>query len=313
MTTALRTILLATDGSPSASVAGDVAGSIARQSGAQLQLMHTWQLSQADLGMGMASDNWQYMVDSYEHLAKDVVDAEAARLEQAGVQVAGRQLAQGRPATEINVLAEELKADLVVMGSRGLGPIRRLVLGSVTDEVVHHATRPVLVIRGDAGQWPPQQIIVGDDGSPTAEAAAQLAAALGSYTHAGLTMLRVYPELPIHFQMSDPMITKTPPINPQTERQSARELDARIGQAEGELTRQAEGLAATLGIRPAVRVLVGNPAEELLAQAELGSEPTLLVVGSRGLGLVQRWRLGSVSTTVLHAATGPVLVVPAAQ
>jgi nucleotide-binding universal stress UspA family protein len=53
----------------------------------------------------------------------------------------------GQPATEILGAAEKDAADLVVVGARGLGPLGRLVLGSVSDRVVHHAPCPVLVVR----------------------------------------------------------------------------------------------------------------------------------------------------------------------
>jgi nucleotide-binding universal stress UspA family protein len=49
-------------------------------------------------------------------------------------------------------LAEELGADLIVMGSRGLGGVRRALMGSVSDSVVRHAHCPVLVVRPEKGQ-----------------------------------------------------------------------------------------------------------------------------------------------------------------
>jgi nucleotide-binding universal stress UspA family protein len=53
----------------------------------------------------------------------------------------------GKAAAEIVELAEELGAGLVVVGSRGLGGIRRALMGSVSDSVVRHAHCPVLVVR----------------------------------------------------------------------------------------------------------------------------------------------------------------------
>ena len=53
----------------------------------------------------------------------------------------------GEAAAEIVDLAEELGAGLVVVGSRGLGGIRRALMGSVSDSVVRHAHCPVLVVR----------------------------------------------------------------------------------------------------------------------------------------------------------------------
>ena len=55
----------------------------------------------------------------------------------------------GRPNAEIVGLAEELDAGLVIMGSHGFGPFKRVLLGSVSDSVVRHAWCSVLVVRGE--------------------------------------------------------------------------------------------------------------------------------------------------------------------
>ena len=61
--------------------------------------------------------------------------------------VAGAHVAVGRPDAEIVRVAEEIGAGLVIVGSRGLGPIGRAVMGGVSDSVVRHAHCPVLVVR----------------------------------------------------------------------------------------------------------------------------------------------------------------------
>jgi nucleotide-binding universal stress UspA family protein len=61
-----------------------------------------------------------------------------------------RSVVLGQPATEILTAAEEPGVDLVVLGARGLGLLGRLVLGSVSDRVVHHAPCPVLVVKTKA-------------------------------------------------------------------------------------------------------------------------------------------------------------------
>jgi nucleotide-binding universal stress UspA family protein len=53
----------------------------------------------------------------------------------------------GRPDAEIVGLADELGAGLIVLGSRGLGPLRRALMGSVSDSVVRHTHCPVLIVR----------------------------------------------------------------------------------------------------------------------------------------------------------------------
>jgi nucleotide-binding universal stress UspA family protein len=69
------------------------------------------------------------------------------RLREAGDEVAGAHARLGRPDAEIVRLAEELGAGLIVLGSRGLGPLRSALMGSVSHSVVRHARCPVLVVR----------------------------------------------------------------------------------------------------------------------------------------------------------------------
>ncbi|HEY6751003.1 MAG TPA: universal stress protein, partial [Rubrobacteraceae bacterium] len=81
--------------------------------------------------------------------AQGVLDDQVQQVEAAGGKVAQTHLRLGRPVEEIVILADEIDAGLVVVGSRGLGGIRRLLLGSVSDGVVRHAHCPVLVVRQD--------------------------------------------------------------------------------------------------------------------------------------------------------------------
>ena len=68
-------------------------------------------------------------------------------MKSSGIEVAEAHLRRGRADEEVIVLAEELGADLIVMGSRGLGGVKRALMGSVSDSVVRHAHCPVLVVR----------------------------------------------------------------------------------------------------------------------------------------------------------------------
>src|SRR5919199_281299 len=73
---------------------------------------------------------------------------------------------------------------------------------------------------------------------------------------------------------------------------------------------RAKEIEEASGIRPRIRIAVGDPAASLIEAAEEGApERALIAVGSRGLGAVQRLRLGSVSTKVLRASRGPVLII----
>jgi nucleotide-binding universal stress UspA family protein len=77
-----------------------------------------------------------------------MLDEQVKRVAEAGGDISGAHAKVGRPDAEIVRLAEELGAGLIVLGSRGLGGVRRALMGSVSDSVVRHAHTSVLVVRG---------------------------------------------------------------------------------------------------------------------------------------------------------------------
>ena len=85
----------------------------------------------------------------FEQMSRRVLDTQAEKVREVGGTITQAHLRMGKAPTEIVDLAEELGAGLVVLGSRGLGGIRRALMGSVSDSVVRHAHCPVLVVRKD--------------------------------------------------------------------------------------------------------------------------------------------------------------------
>ncbi len=79
--------------------------------------------------------------------AQQLLDTQVEQIKAAGGTVAETHVRLGRPAQEIVNLADKIAAGLIVMGSRGLGGVRRALMGSVSDSVVRHAHCPVLVVR----------------------------------------------------------------------------------------------------------------------------------------------------------------------
>jgi nucleotide-binding universal stress UspA family protein len=179
-------------------------------------------------------------------------------------------------------LSKEAAADLLVVGSRGHRGLRRMLLGSHSEDIVHHAHRPVLVVRSGENVWPPTRIVAGDDFSEDARKAAALAANLGRLFDAKMLLLHAVPQLP---------------------QASGKAVEAKLEGRAGELE-------DILQQRPQARVVAGDPAEVLIEAAQEGEGPTLVALGSRGLGPVGRLRLGSVSTKVVRAAPGAILVYP---
>lgn len=139
-----KRVLLATDGSAGAQEAARTAAEVAAEHGSELHLVHVLR----DAPSARLLDSAR---SELERQGREVLDAQARSVEEAGASVAGTHLRRGSPAEEILAVRDEVGADLVILGSRGLGPVRRAVLGSVSERVLHRAGVPVLVVGAESG------------------------------------------------------------------------------------------------------------------------------------------------------------------
>lgn len=277
-------IVLATDGSRQASLAARAATDVARHSGAQLHVIHAWK--------PVPVAHFKALVrDEMEREAREILEGQLAEIERLGGRVAGSHLKMEAPVDAILDLAGELGAGLVVMGSRGMGAVGRLTLGSVSEGVVYDASIPVLVVRGGEEAWPPRRLVVGDDGSEAARHAGELAASICSPFGASGLLLRAYPE-------------------PPGGEEPARVLREEMRRGAAELDRRAAEMERLLGGRPEIRVVSADPTQAILDAAEEGGRSALVAMGHRGLGVVRRVMVGSVSAKVLKTFEGPVLIHP---
>src|SRR3712207_1551563 len=105
-----------------------------------------------------------------------------------------------RPDRAIVHLGEKLGVGLVVVGSRGLGPLKRSVMGSVSQSVVRHAHCPVLVVRTDESEtdYLPRRILLALDGSEEASRAARTAVELADRTDSELHVVHVGEVRPVY-------------------------------------------------------------------------------------------------------------------
>lgn len=290
MTFSAKKILLATDGSEDAGFAARAATDLAKETGAKLCVAHAWRPVQTGYPTVTGADHY-YL---YEREARRVLDGSVDEIEEFGGIVVEPRLLQGPPIDAILDLAEEIQPDLVVVGSRGLGTVGRLLIGSVSEGIVHHARFPVLVMRGGREAWPPERVVAGDDGSEAAEGAAGLAASIGGLFGAETVLVRTYRYPP-------------EPIGGWSAEDRRRLDETRTGE-EDALAKRASRLGRFSKDGVAARAVEGEPAAAILGAAQ--GRRTLLAVGSRGLGAIGRARFGSVSSKVLRAAAGPVLVYP---
>ncbi len=145
-------ILLATDGSEEAELAALRAVDLADATDSELHVVHVGvvpillETYPGTLGYD------RKLYEQIEEVSRELLRKLSWRVKAAGGTVAGTHLRMGEVDLEIVALAEELGADLIVMGSRGLGGVRRALMGSVSDSVVRHAHCPVLVVRPEKEQ-----------------------------------------------------------------------------------------------------------------------------------------------------------------
>jgi nucleotide-binding universal stress UspA family protein len=136
-----RTIVVGTDGSPTAGIAVDQAGELAHALGANVYVVSAYA---GAVRPEDHLDNRQMVADA----PIAVANAAAERLRELGVEhVEVARSEGGDPAEAILDLAERLGADLIVVGNKGVSGIRRFLLGSVAQKVVAHAPCGVLVSR----------------------------------------------------------------------------------------------------------------------------------------------------------------------
>lgn len=292
----LSTILLATDGSPSAEEAERAAIALADSTRAVLHVVHVWTIPPEHIGPGLNSADRAYVAELHEEQGRHVLATVLERLAMAGGTIAGAQLRRGHLAEEVLGEAETVGADLIVTGSRGSGQAKRVMLGSVAEAIVRGATCPVLVVRGSEGTWPPTRIVIGDDGSPESRRAAELAATIGKTWGASGVLIRAVPVLP-------------DPAGSSAERTARLQAEA-LQRAQGELDALSDSLTPSLGRRIEVCATVEDAPIALLRAAEESDLPALITVGTRGTAPAGQLWLGSTALQVLTCAAGSVLICP---
>jgi nucleotide-binding universal stress UspA family protein len=145
-------ILLATDGSEEAELAALRAVDLAQRTDSELHVGHVGVVPIFLKSYPGTLGYYDKLYEQIEEKSRELLRKQTWRVKALGGTVAGAHLRMGEVDLEIVALAEELQAGLIVIGSRGLGGVRRALMGSVSDSVVRHAHCPVLVVRPEKGQ-----------------------------------------------------------------------------------------------------------------------------------------------------------------
>jgi nucleotide-binding universal stress UspA family protein len=208
-------------------------------------------------------------------------------------------IAEGDPAHEILSIAEEKGSSTIVMARRGLSEIIEFLLGSVTNKVVHAASRQTVYVVGQKilrdKACPVPKILVPVDGSSYSMKGAEHAACLAAELKTSLgsvTLLRV-----INLALFEKRLKEG--IDPEDEAEKILE-EAKSIFLQAEVP---EALIST-------KIRLGQPAEEILKEAD---NYNLVIMGRKGRTALKDFLLGGVSSIVLHRCQSPTIAIVSSE
>ena len=290
----IRTILVATDFSATADTAVSWAMEVAKLHGARLHVTH---------GLVLPSHTTDYL-PSPPDLSEEIRQAALARLDEvanrareAGLEVTSG-LRIGVPSQSIVAAADDERADLVVIGTRGLSGVEHLFLGSTAERVVQRSSCPVLTVHPADGEREPavRSILVPTDFSKDAEPAIHAALDLlhKQPEETKLVLLHVY-HLPFEYTAYGTVPTSWDYF---------KDVE---GAAKDQLKELAENFAEE-GLQVETRAAEGYPPEMIVDVAtEAGCD--LIAMGTHGRTGLAHLLLGSTAERVVQHAACPVLTV----
>ncbi|PIQ61016.1 MAG: hypothetical protein COV99_10500 [Bacteroidetes bacterium CG12_big_fil_rev_8_21_14_0_65_60_17] len=292
----MRTILVPTDFSSSADSALAYAFQFAEVYGADVHILHIVERPMAtvpdlppeivSLAQDKAMDAMAQLLRRHGKTEKDVT-----------VTVKPERLTTSIPEM-IGTFAEENRCDLLVMGTHGRRGARRLLLGSVTEEVIRHSRVPALAVR--EGEEPDaakkdRHILVPIDLSDSTDAALRVATDVALKFNARIELLHVVDIgfYPYYGLLKDPVA----------------ELEQKALDVAGKQLEKRAKKLRDVGIDVEIHRRKGHVADRILAFTS-ENDVDLIVMASHGRSGIDRVLLGSVAERVLRAARVPVMVAP---
>ncbi len=290
----IRHIFVTTDLSDNALPAVDRGFELAAATGARLTLMHAAgvdALSTLRSLLGGQTDEITRQVLTQRREALEAAASERPQYRDVEVTLL---VEPGRPASVVPTRAFGSGADLTVVGARGEGALRRLVVGSTASRLLRQSRCPVLLVK-NPDQRPYRRVLVPVDFSPGSALAIRLARELAP--QADLVLLHVF---------STPFegVLRHAGISPQTVEQYRSEARERALQ-------QLRALAAQTGLEPdrhTPLAIAGDTVGVIIGEQErLGCD--LIAMGKHGTNVTAELLLGSVTQRVISESDADVLVV----
>jgi universal stress protein E len=296
--TSFRRILVAIDFSSQSRVALAAAVRLAKGGHGSVELVHVLPFARgvrnAALALAsLARDGGRARRRALDH-GREALDRWRRRTVQRGVP-AEKHLLLGRPAEGILAAVRFVEPDVIVMGTRGIGGARGLLLGSVASEIVRTAPLPVIVTRGRRPTF--KRILVADDFSHGSDQALRAALALPAEPGARVLLVHV---IDTHPTLALGVLGLGAHPDARAIEKERRRLGAKLDARAARLGRR--------GLRVECRVVAGSPAGEL-ARAAQRWRAGLLVAATHGQSGLRRALLGSTTEALLRVSPCPVLAV----
>ncbi|HEX2168396.1 MAG TPA: universal stress protein [Longimicrobiales bacterium] len=291
----IRSIVAASDLSQSADSVVRAAGALAELTGAQLHVVHAFDM---ELAPYTPHDEGLPGLDDWVRDTERRLDEQIARaLPASAAPVTTRKVIVDKAHRAIEERADAVAADLIVVGRHRERPMGNGFLGTTADRVIRTAHVPCLVVGGDLGM-PLRRLLVPLDMSDPAlralDTALRWAGSLQGSSKAETPELTVMHVIPRVYDVKE-LAFDTAVIGPELE-QMVEAARARVGTPEA------------ITVREIVR-WGDRPAEEIVAVAAEESTD-LIVLATHGYGAFKRFLIGSIASGVTRHATCPVLLIP---
>lgn len=290
----LRSIVAATDFSAFSERVVQRAARIAKQHGSAMHLLHIVRPLELYPSLTLTQDEFSRHDEDLQHAERTRLQAIATGIaDEFGIQVETA-TRLGRAHTEIAAFADEVAADLVVVGARGENTLMDLFLGSTAARLMRVVHRPVLIVRKPAAE-PYGKVLAAVDFSPLSAAVVDYAVVLASGAEVEA----------LHVQGTE--------VEHRLRRAKYEQVDIAdwVARLRGEAERQLDALLAPIENSASVarRVESGFPPAALCQYID-DRDVDLVVVGRHGeTGGLHDWLLGSVSRDVALAASCDVLLI----
>ena len=240
------------------------------------------------LAQPVMAGNEQYVQEEITRMgARSAKTLQDATQQLASLKLAGTVRKEQGPVASTILKRAPKRDGLLVVGSQGLDALDRFMLGSVSTNLIHHATCPVLVVKSESP--PLRRMILAIDGSDASAKALKFVLTKFQSDQSTSKGRRV----PIHVTVLHVLPVVMYPG---------------LKEASKKLLEQSVQKLIKAGFTAEPLCYLGNPAEEIMKAASQ-QRADLIVMGAQGLGAIARFLIGSVSTRVVQHANGSVLVV----